>query len=91
MYVSGFRKRAEDNASEKFEKLVPNYLTMDRGWPELVALMRDILRPERISVLPYERRGQSRDLLARTCSGTGGRELVRANNAGEFERHRCSA
>lgn len=65
MYMSGYRKRAEDNAVAPFENGIPNYLAMDRGWPELIAMMRDILRPEQISVLPYEHRGQSRALLGR--------------------------
>lgn len=65
LYVSAYRKRAEDNAVDPFAGIVPALLRMDRGWPELVAEMRDILRPERMVVVDYARRGESRDLLAR--------------------------
>lgn len=75
IYVSGFRKRAEDNPVNPFSKLSPHYMAMDRGWPEIVALMRDILKPERISVLPYERRGQSRELLNLLVPGLSVDEL----------------
>ena len=65
LYTSAYRKRAEDNAVVGFDALVPQFLNMDRGWPELVAEMRDILGPARFTVLPYERRGQSRELLTK--------------------------
>ena len=65
LYVSAYRKRAEDNAVEPFADIVPNFLAMDRGWPELVAEMRDILKPKRLSVVEYSARGDSRSLLAR--------------------------
>jgi len=62
--VSAFRKRAEDNPVPAFDSLVPRFLAMDRGWPELITLMRDLLRPERLTVVDYAQRGSSRDLLA---------------------------
>ncbi|WP_420012214.1 hypothetical protein [Tateyamaria sp.] len=69
LFVSGYRKRAEDNAVEDFEALRPHYLSMDRGWPELVAVMRDVLRPETMTVIPYAERGTSAALLARMVPG----------------------
>ena len=65
LYVSAYRKRAEDNAVGPFAELVPNFLAMDRGWPELVTEMRDILKPKRLSIVAYAARGDSRSLLAR--------------------------
>ena len=65
LYVSAYRKRAEDNAVPDFDTLLTRLMAMDRGWPELIALMRDELRPRRLTVVPYEKRGDSRALLAR--------------------------
>jgi hypothetical protein len=76
LFVSGYRKRAEDNAVEDFETLRPRYLAMDRGWPDLVAAMRDILRPERFSVIPYGLRGTSTALLQRLVPGLPGDALI---------------
>ncbi len=65
LFVSGYRKRAEDNPVPAFDILRPNYMRMDRGWPELVGILRDVLRPERLTVVPYAARGTSAQLLAR--------------------------
>lgn len=65
LFVSAYRKRAEDNPVTPFAQLVPHFLAMDRGWPELVAEFRDILNPRRLTVLDYAARGDSRSLLAR--------------------------
>lgn len=64
LFVSAFRKRAEDNAVQPFAELVPALLSMDRGWPDLVADFQTHLSPERLTVVPYARRGDSRGLLA---------------------------
>lgn len=69
LFASGYRKRAEDNAVPPFDTLRPNYMRMDRGWPELVAVLRDTLRPQQMTVLPYEKRGTSAALLARLVPG----------------------
>ena len=63
--VSGFRKRAEDNAVDPFNDQRERMVAMDRGWFEIVQMMRDILRPEQLLVLPYENRGKSVELLQR--------------------------
>lgn len=65
LFVSAYRKRAEDNPVPPFAELVPQFMAMDRGWPELVAELRDLLKPGRLTVLPYERRGSSVGLLRR--------------------------
>lgn len=69
LFVSGYRKRAEDNKVPEFDTLRPRYLSMNRGWPALVASMRDILKPEQITVIPYAQRGLSAALLARLVPG----------------------
>lgn len=63
LFVSAYRKRAEDNAVDPFDTLVPKMRAMDRGWPELVAALRDGLEPEALTVLPYAKRGDSCTML----------------------------
>lgn len=65
LYVSGYRKRAEDNPVEPFEQRHKALMGMDRGWPEVVALLRDVLAPEELLVLEYGARGSSVELLRR--------------------------
>lgn len=65
LFVSAFRKRAEDNAMPDFAKARDGYMSMDRGWPELVAMMREILQPDRMTIVPYAMRGTNIDLLTR--------------------------
>lgn len=72
IYASAYRKRAEDNAVVPFDEIVPQFLQMDRGWPDLLVGIRDILKPEQLTVLPYTRRGTSVDLLTRLVPGLDG-------------------
>ncbi len=65
MFVSSFRKRAEDNAMPAFADVQAAYMNIDRGWPELVTLMHDILQPATMTVVPYAVRGTNVDLLTR--------------------------
>jgi hypothetical protein len=76
LFVSGYRKRAEDNAVPAFDQLRPTYMNMDRGWPAIVEILRDVLRPEQLTVLPYARRGTSTDLLQRLVPGIPGDGLI---------------
>lgn len=72
LYVSGYRKRAEDNRVAAFDTLRPKFMDMDRGWPEIVAALRDILQPERLLVVPYARRGSSVEALRMLVPGVEG-------------------
>lgn len=63
LYVSAHRKRAEDNRVVPFNDIRENLMGMDRGWPEFIALMRDVLNAEDCVVLPMSARGDSRNLL----------------------------
>lgn len=65
LFVSGYRKRAEDNPVPDFDDLRANYMQMNRGWPALIRHMRDILRPRRFTVITYAQRGPSARLLHR--------------------------
>ncbi|MEP1765089.1 MAG: hypothetical protein ABJJ53_00325 [Sulfitobacter sp.] len=62
LFVSAWRKRAEDNPSPPFEQGRQNMLRMDRGWPELVKLVLKHLRVQELVVVEYGRRGSSVDL-----------------------------
>lgn len=75
LYVSAYRKRAEDNPVPPFADLVPRFLAMDRGWPELVVEFRDILRPEQLTVIDFARRGSSVALLRRLVPEVAGEDL----------------
>ncbi|MEP3332956.1 hypothetical protein [Sedimentitalea sp.] len=76
LFVSAYRKRAEDNPVAPFSEIVPNFMAMDRGWPELLSEMRDTLNAKRLTVLPYEARGSSRALLLRLVPELAGEDLV---------------
>jgi hypothetical protein len=76
LYVSGYRKRAEDNKVEDFNTLRPKYIAMDRGWPEIVAALRDILQPGRLLVVPYARRGSSVEALQMLVPALADRPLI---------------
>ncbi|WP_428924692.1 hypothetical protein [Marinibacterium sp. SX1] len=76
LYASAYRKRAEDNAVDPFAGLVPHFLAMDRGWPELVADMQAELKPAQLTLVSYENRGKSIDLLTRLLPDMPREELV---------------
>lgn len=63
LYVSGHRKRAEDRPVDPFAAKIPVRMRMDRGWPDLIAVMRDVIAPARLTVVEYGARGRSVDLL----------------------------
>ncbi|WP_299558331.1 hypothetical protein [uncultured Sulfitobacter sp.] len=63
LYVSAYRKRAEDNHSDPFDDDRRNMMRMDRGWPELVALIQTHLQAQQLIVVEYASRGRSVDLL----------------------------
>lgn len=65
LFVSSFRKRAEAKKVPPFRNIAPNMLAMARGWPEVIADIQQGLQPERLTVVEYDRRGESRSLLSR--------------------------
>ena len=69
LFVSAFRKRADDNPMPDFSDVRESYLNIDRGWPELAAAVQDILRPDAMTVLPYESRGTNLNLLQTLVPG----------------------
>lgn len=64
-YKSAWRKRGEDMLQAPFANSVDALLNADRGWPEIVSLMQNVLKPERFIVLDYAARGSSLELLQR--------------------------
>ncbi|OWU84851.1 hypothetical protein ATO6_11090 [Oceanicola sp. 22II-s10i] len=65
LFVSAYRKRAEDNAVPTFAEIRDRMAGMERGWPELITILRNRFRPERFSVVEYGARGTSAALLQR--------------------------
>lgn len=63
LFVSAYRKRAEDNPVPEFESLIPAYKSIEKGWPWLLKRLRDALKPDTLTVIPYEKRGSSVDIL----------------------------
>lgn len=62
LFISAWRKRAEDNPSPPFNEGRYNMLQMDRGWPDLVRLIFKHLRVQELVVIDYARRGRSVDM-----------------------------
>lgn len=62
LFISAWRKRAEDNPSPPFDEGRQNMLRMDRGWPDLVRLVFKHLRVQELVVIDYARRGRSVDI-----------------------------
>ncbi|MCO0613628.1 hypothetical protein M8756_09950 [Lutimaribacter sp. EGI FJ00015] len=65
LFVSAYRKRAEDIPVEPFDEVVPGLMQVDEGWPELIATFQAHLAPAKLTVVTYRARGSSRDLLSR--------------------------
>lgn len=63
LFISAWRKRAEDNASDPFDDGRRHMLEMDRGWPDLVRLILRHLKVQELVVIDYARRGRSVDVL----------------------------
>ena len=65
LFVSAYRKRAEDIPVDPFDQVIPGLMQVSEGWPELIEVFREHLKPAQITVLSYPARGSSRSLLAR--------------------------
>lgn len=68
LFVSAYRKRAEDNPVTPFAKDAAAMVAIPRGWPDIVTLLQRRLRPRRFVVVDYAARGSDPDLLARLLS-----------------------
>ncbi|PIE13107.1 MAG: hypothetical protein CSA70_07555 [Rhodobacterales bacterium] len=73
LFVSGFRKRAEDNPVSPFKDSAERMVAFKGGWPEMLGTLRKVLSPTRMTVVEYGRRGASRDLLALLIGGAAER------------------
>lgn len=62
LFISAWRKRAEDNAADPFNDARGNMVRMDRGWPDLVRLIQTRLGAQELMVVEYGARGRSVDL-----------------------------
>ena len=75
LMVSGYRKWAEDNPVPSFAQFIPEFLKIKQGWPWVLRHLRDRLQPEKLTVLPYEARGSSVDLLRHLLPDLGAVDL----------------
>ncbi|RMD92219.1 MAG: hypothetical protein D6811_07345 [Alphaproteobacteria bacterium] len=66
LFVSGFRKRGEDNVQRPFAHYRARMADFEGGWPEVVAALRDGLDPDEFVLLDYRRRPQA-ELAAVVC------------------------
>ena len=73
LFVSAFLRWAEDRPAIPFADAVPKMVAFKGSWHRTVQALRDGLRPVRLSVVEYGRRGESRDLLARLVGGEAAR------------------
>ncbi|MEL7090768.1 MAG: hypothetical protein AAFN94_03445 [Pseudomonadota bacterium] len=65
LFISGYRKHAEDNPLRPFGHNADAMSRFSGGWPDTVQTLRNVLRPDRMTVVDYAKRGTSRALLAR--------------------------
>ncbi len=63
LFISAYRKRAEDNAADPFSEGRQNMVRMKSGWPNLVRSILKYLELKELLVIEYERRGKSIDVL----------------------------
>ncbi|WP_298678297.1 hypothetical protein [uncultured Lentibacter sp.] len=82
LFVSGYRKHAEDNPVPPFSDYAQRMADFAGGWPQTVQALQNVLRPARLTVVDYGARGQSRALLAELVGGSAARfeEPARALN-----------
>ncbi|MEO1733914.1 MAG: hypothetical protein AAFR45_09860 [Pseudomonadota bacterium] len=65
LFVSAYRLRASGTRIAPFETYSDAFVSMDRGWPELIDVMQRALQPVRMTVVTYEQRGTSLELLGK--------------------------
>jgi len=63
LFVSGYRKWAEDNPVPAFDTLIGAYRNMKGGWPHVVSALRDVFEPAEVVVVTYPNRGSNADLF----------------------------
>lgn len=75
LFVSGFRKRAEDNWQRNFRHYRHRMSEFEGGWPEVIAALQAGLDPAEIVLLEFRRRAQAA-LAAEVCPGLDTTALV---------------
>ena len=73
--VSGYKLSAMGRARPPFAELRDVYFGMERGWPEVIAAVRDTLQPAEMEVVDYAVRGSSAKLAARLVPGVSADQL----------------
>lgn len=62
-YASAWRLRAQDRRMDPFDTVRHRFLSIDQGWHDLVATIKDTLKPEQMTVLDFRHRPSSPDLV----------------------------
>jgi len=63
LFASAYRKRAEENQVPPWDDIRERMVGMQEGYSDLMQVIVAQLRPKRITVVEYGKRGESRDLL----------------------------
>jgi hypothetical protein len=82
-FRSCFRKRSEMRKVKSFRELMPYYLSMDRGWYEVVQAILENLKPTALTVIDYRHRSTNAALMQKLVPDLGSvplREPGRALN-----------
>jgi len=74
-FASCHRRRAVQRPVPGFDAFRAALDGLDRGWPELIALLQEQLRPQRFTVVDSASRGQSRAVLDRLLPDVSASEL----------------
>ncbi len=65
LFVSGYRKWAEDNPVPPFDTFIDGFLGLQGGWPHVVSALRDVFDQAEVVVLSYANRGSNAELFQR--------------------------
>lgn len=76
LFTSAYRMRTEEHEQWPFDIVRPAFQKMNEGWPELVEVLRAELHPEKMTVVTYDARGESRELLTRLLPDIDPKALV---------------
>jgi len=63
LFVSAYAQLAQTKKVPKFEDTVENLQGIERGWPTVVDALHKGLKPTRVTVVPYAKRGSNQHLL----------------------------
>jgi hypothetical protein len=71
LFVSAYRKFAEDNAAPPFESYRDTFMGITAGWPHVISALRDVFDQAEVVVVAYKNRGSSIDLFRHLVPALG--------------------